>query len=152
MRLTHTSTNQSAIIPGDATGKTMDQIIMRYTHEGIPLASDLLLACHHGAETHRSNDPHWVGATHPKAVIMSAGIHGYHHPKCAVVENYSKSSRLHPTPSHAMTCYNEDIEVDGSLDRAILSTKNSGNVIAHFLGSHIHLESERGVAIDIFPG
>jgi beta-lactamase superfamily II metal-dependent hydrolase len=83
----------SIIMTGDATGVTTDRLIKHSTPE--TLFCDAMIACHHGAITHESNNAPWVAATQPKYVIFSAGGHaGYHHPQLDALWNYAKSTRI----------------------------------------------------------
>ena len=107
LKVTHKKGRQSAILTGDARGVTTDQIILYNDGPGVPLRTDVMLACHHGADSHESNNKEWIEVTNPKSTILSCGHRAdYLHPMCNVVEAYVSKAAIHGTEvtSHKITC------------------------------------------------
>lgn len=93
--------NLSVYLTGDGDGVTQ-QAVLQNTGNA---KADIILALHHGADTHGSNDADWVAATEPQAVFFSAGYHNrYRHPRCTTVDNYAGSARLAAAQSHSFSC------------------------------------------------
>lgn len=163
LKFTKKDSEQSIILTGDATGVTTDQIIQYYKNssEEVPdLQTDVMLACHHGADTHNSNDVSWINATRPKATVLSCGRRvDYLHPSCDVAHKYYEvASSCKASDKHFLTCgirkdavnpFTEFSSVLGpeggrgrfirieGLDRSVYSTHDSGTMSAVF--------NERGI-------
>lgn len=76
------------IFTGDATGRTTKRLIKEEVNLG-KLKACLLMASHHGAESHETNSLDWVFATSPEIVVFSAGFDsGNNHPRFQSVYNY----------------------------------------------------------------
>jgi len=107
LKLTHTISGKSAILTGDATGTTTDQIL-EYNigdKEEKYLKTDVMLACHHGAHTHNSNNKRWIDATKPGTAILSCGLNqGYLHPHCIPTKEYLDAGSLQASNAHFVTC------------------------------------------------
>lgn len=140
------------LITGDATGITTDRILRHYPSADSTLASDLILACHHGSITEESNNAEWVAIIQPKHVIFSSEQYdGYHHPQFDVFWNYLHSSRLEnagkehdfvcarkssrnlPTSPHVIKLAEDRKSGDYTwhkfkTDKSIYSTMSSGNI------------------------
>lgn len=85
----------SIILTGDATSKTTDEIIERYSTNLRGLETTVLQASHHGADSHGSNSVEWIEATKPSYIVISAGERlDYRHPRQLSIENFIKSSQL----------------------------------------------------------
>lgn len=83
-----TLNGKNFIFPGDATGKTTGTIISKISESKL-LKSEFLVASHHGADSHGSNNAEWAWMTSPSYVVFSAGINaGYKHPRFAAIHNY----------------------------------------------------------------
>ena len=145
LKITHSA--QSAILTGDATGVTTDQIISYYENlrgETSDLKADVMMACHHGAETHESNNERWINSTNPKSAIFSCGKKdGYGHPVCSVVDAYADASRGMRVAPHSITCGSSDTFITKTGIRSpVYSTHDAGTITAIF----------RAAAIDINVG
>ncbi|QQD16716.1 DNA internalization-related competence protein ComEC/Rec2 [Spongiibacter nanhainus] len=83
----HIETGQgAALIPGDIEASREAALLARY---GQDLASDLLIAPHHGSKTSSTED--FIDAVAPSVVVFSAGYkHAYGHPAEAVVARYQR--------------------------------------------------------------
>ncbi len=87
------------IFTGDANGHTTDRIILK-EQEIRKLWAHLLLANHHGADTHGTNAPSWALATRPAYVVFSAGFNNrYYHPRFQAFYNYL----MLPSIRHSIT-------------------------------------------------
>ena len=93
--------NFRAIFPGDATAVSQGAAIANFPHDY--LYSTVVIASHHGADTHGSNNDHWARATLPEYVIYPAGA-SYGHPRCQVVETFRAIARLSAVVDHALAC------------------------------------------------
>ena len=149
LKVTNRASQQSAILTGDATGITTNQAIKYYENSSaasIPeLETDLMLACHHGANTHESNNKRWVDTTSPRATIFSCGKRtDYLHPKCDIVDRYGEKA-MPGVPDHFLTC-GEDKEFSSpkSTTKAVYSTNDSGTIKAIFEAGKVVMEVEEG--------
>ena len=89
-------TVRNFIFTGDATGKTTKRILDNVS-DAAKLKSRILMASHHGAETHETNSASWALATSPERVIFSAGLNsGLEHPRLQTVFNYLMLPSLEP--------------------------------------------------------
>jgi len=88
------------IFTGDATGKTTKRILDNVS-DPAKLKSRILMASHHGAETHETNSASWALATSPERVIFSAGLNsGFEHPRFQAIFNYLMIPSLTDIPKH----------------------------------------------------
>ena len=90
-----------AIFPGDATATSQDAAMANFP--GDYLYSTVLIASHHGANTHGSNNDRWARATLPQYVVYPAGA-SYGHPRCEVVETFRVIGRLSAVADHPLSC------------------------------------------------
>ncbi|MBD9437329.1 hypothetical protein IB223_14595 [Pseudoxanthomonas sp. PXM03] len=90
-----------ALFPGDATGVSQDAAVANFP--GDYLYSTVLVASHHGADSHGSNNERWANATLPQYVVYPSGA-SYGHPRCNVVETYRAIDQLVPADSHGLAC------------------------------------------------
>ena len=90
-----------AIFPGDASAKSQDAAIANFPDDY--LYSTVLIASHHGANTHGSNNDRWARATLPQYVVYPAGD-SYGHPRCEVVETFRVIGRLTAVEDHSLSC------------------------------------------------
>jgi len=149
LKVTNRASQQSAILTGDATGITTNQAIRYYENSSaapIPeLGTDIMLACHHGANTHESNNKRWVDITSPRATIFSCGKkEKYWHPQCDVVDRY-KEKAMSGISSHFLTCgRDESFGLPEPLTKAVYSTHDSGTITATFEADKIMMEVGEG--------
>lgn len=83
----------SAILTGDATSLTINRIRNNYLTQLQDLESNILVASHHGASSHESNDLTWIETVNPQYIAISNG-HMYGHPRLGAYENFKRSKRL----------------------------------------------------------
>jgi len=88
LKITAEGTTKSTILTGDATGVTTDAILHLYENSMPELETDVMLACHHGADSEGSNNIEWAKKTKPKLLICSSGESDWHHPRCSATANY----------------------------------------------------------------
>ncbi len=82
-----TSKFGSLLIPGDIERGAEAMLLKTYPEK---LATDVLIAPHHGSKT--SSSPGFVAATKPAVVIFTMGyLNRFNHPKQAVVERYKQN-------------------------------------------------------------
>jgi competence protein ComEC len=91
----------SATMTGDATSKTLDSIIKNYNIKW--LATTLLSAPHHGADSEGSNGTKWSKAFLPAIVVYSAGTR-FLHPRCNSVSKYDLGKTLRLAQNHPLQC------------------------------------------------
>ena len=110
--------NFSVILTGDAEGLTTDSIINRLAVNDV--TADILQMCHHGTETHDSNNNGWIQAVNPKYAIFSAGLYGgnYLHPRSSIAErlvvlkNQGHLEKFaNKTKGHRLTCGRGNITI-----------------------------------------
>lgn len=76
----------AVLLPGDIEAQREGELLRRY---GDAMASDLLVAPHHGSAT--SSSPGFVAAVDPAVVVFSAGYkHAYGHPAAVVKRRFSR--------------------------------------------------------------
>ena len=74
------------LVPGDILAAEEQRLVSKY---GAELASDWLVAAHHGSRS--SSSARWMEVVDPQAVVFSAGFaNRYHHPHDDVVERMSE--------------------------------------------------------------
>ncbi len=101
------------IFTGDATGQTTKRLI-REEVDLRKLKTRLLMASHHGAESHETNSLDWVFATSPEIVIFSAGFDsGNNHPRFQSVYNYLMMPSIRGIDPHSIIVQN----IIGSQDK-----------------------------------
>jgi len=78
---------QNILIMGDATGLTTRRILLTpANHEEGKLETSLLVASHHGAKDHETNNGLWLSIIKPKRVAISAGYRDvWFHPRAEVI-------------------------------------------------------------------
>lgn len=105
MQITHRETKNSILLPGDATGATTDRVLNSFHHRHHAQEGKIqyVVASHHGADSHETNNREWVEAIQPKFVLFSAEGVQYNHPRCSTVSHYLRYA--HPTTPHALTCF-----------------------------------------------
>lgn len=146
----------SIILAGDATGYTTDKIDTQKTKD-----TTLLVANHHGAGTHKSNNQAWITRSSPKIIVFSASKSNHGHPDKEVVSRYLDSVSTLGWPIHEFS-YSGDLSFDKkphfvtyhttepeihnkrryfrSINRkALLNTMNEGTLRFKFTGSTPHL-------------
>lgn len=119
----------SAIFLGDATSDTTDKII---ENGKIKRGSTFVIASHHGASTHGSNEVKWVTKSKPHVALFSAGSHtGYKHPKCSVIDTYTDTSIsdhiLEGVEKHNIYCFDR-LGKEKSTEYGVFSTLNEGTI------------------------
>ncbi len=104
--------NFSALIPGDVTGKLLQQL----TDLGISINSSIASAPHHGSSKHDSNSKSFLEAVNLQWLIISAGLHkGYYHPHGSSVKLAIEHMDEHGTQQvspHTFTYYPDDGSID----------------------------------------
>lgn len=123
------SSSISASVPplvlftGDATNTTTDPIAENDVKD-----TRILIANHHGSNTHGSNNKAWIDKTQPEVVVFSAKESSHEHPHNNVVSLYHNSPRIS----------NEDIhEFSYSGDR-IAKSDTFATYYQYSSGTHHH--------------
>ena len=131
------------IFPGDAYGCT-ENAAMAATGDALRNV-DVVLASHHGAYTHDSNNPLWIEHVNPSVVIFSSGQkHG--HPNKGVVNRYRDNESLTPASPHSMwyaTSKDSDYE-DYTSELSEYVTELTGIIKITAYGDTYELECENG--------
>lgn len=99
----------------------------------------VLTGSHHGAPSHRSNDPDWATATAPEVTIFSAGA-SFRHPRCKAMLNHKNS--LGSSNPHRIRCGKMFGGYTGQffVDRAEYVTEVSGVVTVTSDGEGFEIE------------
>lgn len=114
------------VLTGDATGKTQKRMVAELADKID--RTEVLVACHHGAATHGSNDKRWVAAVQPEMVIYNAGLtRGLFHPRCSVTELYGEYT-LADTPPHKFWCGEGDTWIIGETESRQYITEDNGRL------------------------
>ena len=77
------------LLMGDATNMTTEPILEEDVRD-----TTILIANHHGSDTHGSNNQAWVNKSKPEITIFSARESSHEHPRSDVVSRYHDSPRL----------------------------------------------------------
>jgi hypothetical protein len=127
----------SAILTGDATSLTTNRILDNYYDNAEKLKSDILVASHHGASSHGSNNSEWIKVVQPRYVVISNG-YMYGHPRLLSYENFKLSKNLGVVDKFHKILLSEKILDDDekkrnvykihNTTRAIFSTLTSGTI------------------------
>lgn len=96
----------SIILAGDATGETTQNIDSQNTKD-----TTLLVANHHGAGTHGSNNESWITGSAPKIIVFSASKSKNGHPDKEVIRRYLDSASIMSWPIHEFS-YSGDLPLD----------------------------------------
>ena len=123
--------NFEVILTGDATKKTEEKILSRYSPSW--LNSDALKVGHHGSSTTSTTDG-WARFIKPEVAVVSAGIRSQHgHPRKEVIKRLEPFTK-NGDESHSIS-YSSGVrgsyvweDIEGYVEQ-IYSTVNSGNVV-----------------------
>jgi hypothetical protein len=102
VKIIDTATGKSIILTGDATGTTTTRLMDRVAHDGElakELQADVLVASHHGASSHGSNNEAWIRTVSPEFIIISTGG-SYGHPTRKAYHAFHTSPRLAKVTPH----------------------------------------------------
>ena len=104
LQIVDNKTEQSILLPGDATGVTTDRVLSHIPRHLIGKIQ-YALASHHGADTDETNNREWIDVIRPKFVLFSASTQGnnFNHPRASVVTHYLDHADSGPT--HDLTCF-----------------------------------------------
>lgn len=125
--------NSSALLTGDATGKTIEKIRKNYAHHPDFLKVDVFLACHHGSITHRSHQ--FEGAEFKYAFISTGHSEQYKHPGEKAVQTLKECESLETTQPHELLTFKssekgkaeESIQI---IEEGCYSTLSHGSLMA----------------------
>ena len=125
--------NSSALLTGDATGKTIERIRKNYAHNPAFLKVDVFLACHHGSITHSSHQ--FEGAEFKYAFISAGHSEQYKHPREEAVQTLKESKSLETTQPHELLTFKssekgKDAESIQIIEEGCYSTLSHGNLMA----------------------
>ena len=127
--------DHSVLLTGDATQATFRRIKNNYRHNLEFLKSTVLLAAHHGADSHGSNAQDWINLIQPEVVLISTGLkHG--HPQLGAYENFKLSPRLKWAERHSVLVRHPDTYMLHDTHKGIFSTLNSGDLIVTLPGKN----------------
>jgi len=120
----------AVIIPGDAEGISEQSAIDNAARHGLELTgATLLIASHHGANTHGSNGNGWLDAASPHAGAFSAKIDATHrHPRCDIVAAYKDADKV--SPIFDMVCGNGTKKSETAVAARLFNTHENGHVLA----------------------
>jgi beta-lactamase superfamily II metal-dependent hydrolase len=122
--------DQSIILPGDASGVTWDHVWSNYWIEG-EMESDYFLLSHHRSATHGSTRLKDLRKINPKACFISAGRHkGYHHPQQEPFLSVIGLEGLYSTDNHHVSYFTAEPHKynRNHTQKAVFSTLNNGTM------------------------
>lgn len=100
----------------------------------------VLLASHHGADTHGSNHDGWIAATNPQIVVFSAGIR-FGHPRQEVVERYQVAQTSNVALHHIRWgVSNTEYEEHLPTQKPVYVTKENGTTVIRTNGQTWQVE------------
>ena len=134
----------SVLLPGDATGVTMEAALANNKLAFYPV--NIFLASHHGADTEGSNTESWFNFLKPQIMIFSVGPNTHKHPTDTVINNFRRAgyylqafpdSKVHPM--HVNIPNSGGLGTDRSTSVALYSTNDQGHITLSWEDSNIIL-------------
>ncbi|HBP90826.1 MAG TPA: hypothetical protein DD706_24430 [Nitrospiraceae bacterium] len=100
----------------------------------------VLIASHHGADTHGSNHDGWIAAIKPQIVVFSAG-NRYGHPRQEAVERYQVAQTSN-VALHHIRCGESNTEYSEHLptQKPVYVTKENGAIVIRTNGQNWQVE------------
>ena len=140
----------SAILTGDATGITNEEILDNYSDDPTFLHADVYVPEHHGSSSHGSNRKELIQAIKPKYILFSNGVmykHPYHdaYQTCLGSERLESRRKKHVVLFRGINNKTKflkdgyDIHYTG---KGIYSTLSNGDIKVNFFGDKIDVFSE----------
>lgn len=158
----------SLVLPGDSGIETTHYIGKTHYEKRADKErreTTVLMAAHHGAMTHRTNEVSWIQKNNPKIGIFSAGDSGYKHPRCYVAGSFTDPHdrtgfksiwQLEEERDNPSTCFylpSRRVVPPYLRNRALFNTFDLGNITVVFRksdpyrGSYVCLHNGGGERI-----
>jgi beta-lactamase superfamily II metal-dependent hydrolase len=125
---------RSIVLPGDAESITQASALANAAANGLSLAQPtVVVASHHGSETHGSNDEDWRKAWTAPIVVFSANIEHVHgHPVCERLTEYAKLATPTPTAFDMACGQGQGTQTTTRIQARLVETYDNGHIRLRF--------------------